>query len=68
MGRGFLLRHERPDTEDVKVIGIYSSDVQARAAIERLRQQPGFCDYPDGFCIDAYELDKDHWTEGFLDL
>ena len=68
MERTFLLQHERPDTEHVKVIGVYSSHAAAEAAIERLRLQPGFREYPDGFTIGPYEVDKDHWTEGFLDL
>ena len=66
MDRAYLLQHENPDTEDVKVIGLYSSPSLAAAAIERLRTQPGFCDYPDGFTIDAYELNEDHWVEGFV--
>jgi hypothetical protein len=27
--------------------------------------QPGFRDHPDDFAFDAYELDVDHWKEGF---
>ena len=61
----------------MKLIGAYRSSAAARAAIERLRTQPGFCDHPrlldprsDGeaaeFYIGQYELDKDHWTEGFV--
>jgi hypothetical protein len=37
----------------------------AVAAITRLRVQPGFRDYPDGFEIVVHELDHDEWTEGF---
>ena len=66
MDRAYLLQHERPDTEHVKVIGIYSSEMEAQAAVDRLRQQPGFCDYRDGFHIEGYELNKDHWIEGFV--
>jgi hypothetical protein len=65
MERAYLLQHERPDTEDVKVIGIYRSEAAALAAIKRLREQPGFRDHPDSFAIDAYELDEDNWVEGF---
>lgn len=66
MDRAYLLQHENPLNEDVKVIGLYSSEASAREAIARLQAQPGFCDYPDGFSIDLYELDRDHWTEGFV--
>ena len=68
MELAYLLQHERPDAEDVKVIGVYSSQLEAEAAIKRLSKQPGFRDYLGGFTIDAYELDQDNWTEGFVDL
>jgi homoserine kinase type II len=65
----YLLQHsyEHNDDEEVKVIGVYSSEMAARAAIKRLKEQPGFRNYPDGFHVDHYQLDKDHWTEGFVD-
>jgi hypothetical protein len=52
-------------TEDVKLIGVYSSRDNAQAAITRLRQAPGFSDAPDGFQIDEYQMDKDQWVEGY---
>jgi hypothetical protein len=63
--------------EEVKFIGAYRSSEAALAAIGRLRVQPGFCEHPrlidpltddddNGFYVDEYELDKDHWTEGFV--
>ena len=62
--------------ENVKFIGAYRSSEAARAAIERLKAQPGFRDHPrivdpltdedeEGFYLDEYELDKDQWSEGF---
>ena len=66
MDLAYLLQHENPDTKDVKIIGLYSSEALAGAAIERLRGRSGFCDYPDCFTVNAYELDKDHWREGFV--
>lgn len=62
--------------EDVKMIGVYTSREIALKGVDRLRTQPGFRDFPDvvdpdrgdesGFHVDAYELDQDHWTEGFV--
>ncbi len=53
--------------EHAKALGIYSSQEKALAAVERYKLQPGFCDYPDGFAIDAVNLDEDSgWAEGFL--
>lgn len=51
--------------EDVKMIGVYSSQQSAEEAVARLRVAPGFRDAPDGFSVDAYEVDRDHWIEGF---
>jgi hypothetical protein len=52
--------------EDVKFIGVYSSKENAEKAAERLRLQPGFCDTPDAFSIDIYELNEDNWTSGYV--
>jgi homoserine kinase type II len=70
MATVFILQHQRSETEnhieDAKFIGAYSSRAAAEAAVERLRSQPGFRDYPDDFSIDEYEIDRDHWTAGFV--
>jgi hypothetical protein len=52
--------------EDVKMIGVYSTEQLACEAVARLGLQPGFCDVPKGFYVERYELNKDHWTEGFI--
>jgi len=65
----YLLWHVRSDDtdcDDGKLIGVYAADASAKAAIERLRDKPGFGQHPDGFMIEPYTLDKDHWTEGFI--
>jgi hypothetical protein len=69
MDRAYLLQHVRLDDDDpadVRVIGVYSSKRSAQAAIERLKDQPGFREYPESFTIDEYDLDADHWVEGFV--
>jgi hypothetical protein len=38
----------------------------AEAAVSRLRMLPGFRDVPEGFSIGSYELDEEHWIEGFV--
>src|SRR5438094_46384 len=43
---------------------VYSSREQAQAAVTRLSRQPGFADAQDGFHIDEYRIDQDHWAEG----
>ncbi len=57
---------EFEDDEDAKLIGVYSTEDEARAAVARLANQPGFYEHPEGFQIDSYPLDKDHWSEGFV--
>lgn len=64
----FALLHSMPETGRVKLVGIYSSEELARAALERTRKLPGFSDEQDGFSIDRYEVDKDHWPRGFVRL
>jgi len=51
--------------EDVKLIGVYSTEAKGKEAIERLRIQPGFRDAQDGFTLDCYPWDRDHWAEGY---
>ena len=59
--------HEAPNgDEDTKLIGVYSTEAEAKAAIERLKVQPGFRDHLEGFCVTPYGLDKDQWREGFV--
>ncbi len=65
----FLLWHEHESQageEGTKLIGVYSSQLLAEQAKERLTSQPGFRDAPKGFIIDRYEIDEDHWTEGYV--
>lgn len=64
----YLLWYEREweEGEDTEIlIGVYPSEADAKAAIARLRNQPGFRAFPEGFMIAPYEIGKDHWTEGF---
>ena len=65
----YVLQHSHTvDTgeEDVKLIGVYSSREGAETAFARAAALPGFRNAADGFSIDAYELDENHWVEGFV--
>lgn len=76
----FLVQHLHvlpSGEEEVKTIGIYASRPEAESAAERMRLQPGFIDLPklinptdddakDGFYIDEYPLNKDHWAKGYV--
>ena len=64
----FVLQHEFEwcGRDEVKFIGVYASQADAESAVSRLREQPGFRDWHDGFSIDSYEVGVDHWVEGFV--
>ena len=67
----FVLHHvarEGADDEDIKLIGVYSTEPLATEATSKLKEQPGVRDYPDGFSIDRYELDRVEWAEGFVSV
>jgi len=62
-----FLNNKLEDCEErAKLIGVYSDEGEAKQAIERIKDKPGFQDYPDGFQIDCYELNVDHWQDGFV--
>jgi predicted RNase H-like HicB family nuclease len=53
--------------EDIELlIGVYSSDEEAKAAVQRVKDMPGFKDFNEGFQICPYQLNHDHWAEGFV--
>ena len=65
----FLLWYvHAPDTDDENefLIGVYNTEEEAKTAIERLKDKPGFVNARDGFQIHPYEINRDHWTEGFI--
>jgi hypothetical protein len=65
----FILQHvyiREDGIEAVKFIGVYSSSEKAQATKTRLASLPGFANTPDGFHIDEYRLDQDHWAEGYV--
>ncbi len=71
MNSVFLVQHSyetESGCDEIKLIGVYSNQLEAEKAVERLRLQPGFMDYPNCFHINQYELNEDHWREGFVRL
>jgi len=60
--------HRLPESanDDEKLIGAYRTEEDAKAAILRLKDKPGFRESPTGFEISKYELNKDNWTEGYV--
>jgi hypothetical protein len=58
----------RDDTPDAKLLGVYSSEDAAKGRVSRCSLLPGFRDYPDAFEISRYEIDRDEWPEGFVEV
>jgi hypothetical protein len=53
--------------EDIELlIGVYSSETEAKAAVERVKDKRGFVEFQNGFQIHPYQLNRDSWSEGFL--
>jgi hypothetical protein len=59
---------EMPEGEDdiELLVGVYSSEAEAKAAIERVKNKHGFAEFQEGFQISPYQLNRDHWDEGFV--
>lgn len=68
----YLLEHfrdkdtDKEDYENVKNCGIFATEQDANAAIDYLKTQEGFKDYPDDFIINRYQLGKIEWSAGFF--
>jgi homoserine kinase type II len=56
--------HTRDGLDEELLIGVYDKE-EAKAAIDRLKEKPGFVNAREGFHIHPYEINRDHWTEGF---
>jgi hypothetical protein len=64
----FLAKHvfEYSDGHDnLRVIGVFSSDRKARAAIRQVRKKPGFRERKRKFEVSRCVLDSAYWTEGY---
>ncbi len=74
MEKVYLLQHcyeyevmDGINKEESKIIGIYSSRTKAEQVIEKFKLKKGFNRFPiDCFCIDEYEINQDHWCDGFI--
>lgn len=57
---------QEDEGDDVKLLGVYSSEEGARRRVASARALPGFRDEPDCFWYGEYELDADAWAGGFV--
>ncbi len=73
MNEVFVLRHtygstDEEEDENWKQLGAYSSLREAELAMQRFVKQQGFKDYPNGFVINSYELNRNTngWEKGLV--
>jgi hypothetical protein len=65
----YILEHSYENeygNDETKFIGVYTSEEEAKAAIQRLVLQPGFRERPEDFHIGKIQLNRDHWDEGYV--
>ena len=54
------------DNESAKLLGIFSTEENAKKAINKYKKLPGFKDFPDDFIIDKYQINETEWNSGFI--
>ncbi|MEU6584010.1 hypothetical protein [Nocardia sp. NPDC046763] len=65
----YLLEHfdeDAADDEQPYYIGVYSTDLSARRAVERLAGLPEFTSRAGDFLISRMVLNEDSWVSGFF--
>ncbi|WP_445712322.1 DUF7336 domain-containing protein [Flavobacterium sp.] len=63
----YILEHcyEINEVDEIKFIGVYSNEQEAKNAVEILKLQPGFKDRPNDFQINSVKINRTGWTEGY---
>jgi len=64
-GSVYLLWHVDRNGDE-KLIGVYEKRSNASSAMKRMKKKPGFAQKGGAFEIASYEVNKDHWPEGFI--
>src|SRR3712207_834605 len=70
-GSVYLVWHDHgppEDTDNAKLLGVFSTRPLAEERVRRAKSQRGFADHPDGFVIDEYVVDHDEWRDGFVEI
>jgi hypothetical protein len=59
---------EREDQCDIELlIGVCTSEHDAHLEIERLKNKPGFVNFPEGFQIHRYQVGRTAWEDGYIE-
>jgi hypothetical protein len=65
----YILQHsyEVEGVDEIKLIGIFSTEYNARVVIDQLKNQNGFNKFPETcFHLDKILLDDYKWQSGFI--
>jgi antitoxin Phd len=54
--------------ERALLIGVYLNKIECNLAIERLKDQPGFRDFLEGFEVSEHVVGEELWREGFISI
>jgi hypothetical protein len=68
MTKVYLLCHDYETStspDNGIIIGLFSTHELTSKAIEALSSKPGFANFKNGFTIDTYIVNEDHWRDGF---
>jgi hypothetical protein len=58
---------ETDHADEERLIGVFSTEDEARRAVTQLKGVPGFSEHPDGFAVSREILDGNiEWLEGFV--
>ncbi|WP_019135302.1 hypothetical protein [Cellulomonas massiliensis] len=57
---------DEEDGDDLKMLGVFSSDAAAARAVDHARTLPGFRDEPDCFLVTPHTVDTAMWAEGYV--
>ena len=57
--------YELDGNDEVKFIGVFSKQKNAKKIVEKLKKKKGFKSHAKGFHIDKMELDQAFWLDGF---
>ena len=69
MQKVHYLHHTRDkgtEDEDDKKIGTFGSYQLAEEVINRIKDKPGFIDFPNDFQIVQSVLNREGWVDGFI--
>ena len=68
----FVLSHYYSDNDYFDyptVFPPFATEKEAKEKMEKIKNEKPFCDYPDEFAINQFEVDRyTGWTEGFREL